>query len=389
MRIPGLLVLIFSPVVVLAIACGGGSGGVSGTSTAQSDTSEPAQEDQALVEAMLLNVGDFPAGWAEEPTEDDESPFDDCDPGTPEGRTARAETGTFSPGGSRDVSQTIGIFEAPAQVARALSEILGIGDCLVQVVDDGKLDNDEFSYSDATFSSLSFPQQGDSSDAIRFKVHASSNTESGFGSEVDIYIDVVSVIVGRVGFSIEASDVLTPFNTSELEDIVSNAVAKVQKELSVDGQAASPTRQSTVQPSPPPASTPEFGVGDTLDAGSLELTLHAYDAAVSASSEFLSPEPGSVFAAIDVEGCTDANLTGSASLNPFDFRLQLPDNQRLNSSIAAVEPSLNHTELLADDCVRGFVTFQVPEDIVPQYVVYEGRSPSFDPIVLKWLVNAD
>lgn len=62
MRIPGLLVLIFSPVVVLAIACGGGSGGVSGTSTAQSDTSEPAQEDQALVEAMLLNVGDFPAG---------------------------------------------------------------------------------------------------------------------------------------------------------------------------------------------------------------------------------------------------------------------------------------------------------------------------------------
>lgn len=77
------------------------------------------------------------------------------------------------------------------------------------------------------------------------------------------------------------------------------------------------------------------------------------------------------WAVIDVEACagpTDDD-TGFRSVNPFDFELLMPDNTRVGADLAVREPALNHTDLpYANDCARGFVSFQVPAGQRPRAV---------------------
>lgn len=93
------------------------------------------------------------------------------------------------------------------------------------------------------------------------------------------------------------------------------------------------------------------------------------------------------FAAADIEGCAAASATAGASLNPFDFRLQMPDNTRLSATPGWREPSLNATTLVAGDCVRGWVTFEVPVGQLPATVNFETTDRDLRPVVMKWTVN--
>ncbi len=145
----------------------------------------------------------------------------------------------------------------------------------------------------------------------------------------------------------------------------------------------------TTEP-PPPSPTPprasSLSVGDTGLAGlGNMLTVHAYETGVT--DEFFEPDPGNEFVAIDVEGCTRNDLEEPASLNPFDFQLQMPPNTRLVADIGIKEPVLNATTLFAGDCVRGWVTFQVPQGITPQFIIFETFDADFNPVQIKWTVE--
>lgn len=373
-------------------ACAGGGGESSEDTPAESSPDAAANEDD-LAQSLLLVLSDFPTGWAEEPDNDNESPFDECGYETSEGRTGRAETGTFSDGGSSGISQTLATFETSSQVDAALDRLSSAGDCFVRVVAEGKLDDEDAIYSDASFSPLSFPDHGDRSEAYRLSVHAEAKGETGFGSEADVYIDLVAVVVGRVGFTVSAVDILTPFDSDELDEYVSIAEARVRDELlratSPESNRTTPDGPSaTVRPSPSPTAVVVPHIGDAQETSpGNTLTVYSYDAPVSASNQFSSAEPGNVFGAIDVEGCTGSSPSASMSVNPYQFRLQMPDNTRIDPTFSAKEPALNDTNLLADDCVRGFITFEVPEGLTPTYVVYEGYDDNYDPLVLKWKVG--
>jgi hypothetical protein len=98
--------------------------------------------------------------------------------------------------------------------------------------------------------------------------------------------------------------------------------------------------------------------------------MYQYYGQVPAQNEFMRPKGVMEFGAIDVEGCANDDAQ-SFSLNPFYFNLQMPDNTRSESTMPAAEPELNHTELAPGECVRGYVTFEVPQGQTPIAIYFK------------------
>jgi hypothetical protein len=51
------------------------------------------------------------------------------------------------------------------------------------------------------------------------------------GSEADAYIDLVYVVNGRAAFVMEGFDILSPFNTDQLQQFTKQALARVQQTI--------------------------------------------------------------------------------------------------------------------------------------------------------------
>lgn len=140
-----------------------------------------------------------------------------------------------------------------------------------------------------------------------------------------------------------------------------------------------PESPTPEMPDPTPPSV--FAIGEMIETvHENRLTVHTVEFDVM--DQYITPEPGNIYIAFDVEGC--ANSTEAATLNPNYFRVQMPDSSRINSYIGIREPALNHTELVPGDCVRGWVTFEVPEAQRPTSINFETYDMEFRPIVLKW-----
>jgi hypothetical protein len=57
------------------------------------------------------------------------------------------------------------------------------------------------------------------------------------------------------------------------------------------------------------------------------------------------------------------------SFNPYFFALQMPDNTRVQPTVGVVKPALNAAELPLGECLRGNVSFEVPQGQTPSYVL--------------------
>lgn len=230
------LTLVIALIGLLTGACGGGSNssGLEATDTAATATSlvtstpvpTATPNEDALAKSLLLTVDDFPVGWAEEAQSNSPSPLDKCKPSA-EGERGKSESGNFSNGGSSSVSETVGVYDTADHVSASLDQVGALGDCVTKALDDGELDTDAATFSDASFSPLSFTAYGDRTSAYRFKFHVKAKGQTGIGSEGDAYLDLIYVLRGRVGFSIVATDVLSPFDTTELQQAVTKALAKI------------------------------------------------------------------------------------------------------------------------------------------------------------------
>jgi Domain of unknown function (DUF4352) len=114
--------------------------------------------------------------------------------------------------------------------------------------------------------------------------------------------------------------------------------------------------------------------------------VHTFESPI-AGGEFSEPEPGNVFAAIDVEACAGPNQPeGTWDVNEFDFILAFPDNTRRDPAFAGIEPAFTFSSLRAGDCIRGFISFEVPEEQGPTSVLYEGFDSDFDDVIIEWLI---
>ena len=200
----------------------------SAISVGPTGTAIPKDETSAA-KAMLLTVSDFPTGWAETPsTSGGASALDKCDTDpNPKTRTAKVETGDFSKDGTASISETLVIYSNSSDLANSFSALQAKFDCFTKTVNGGKLDDDKAKYSGSSVAPESFPSTGDHSEAFRISLHAEAKGQTGLGSAADFYIDVVYIQQGRVGVSIEASDVFSPFDSGTFETTVQKALAKV------------------------------------------------------------------------------------------------------------------------------------------------------------------
>ena len=134
------------------------------------------------------------------------------------------------------------------------------------------------------------------------------------------------------------------------------------------------TAPSTTRATLPPTTTrpADYALGSTLTVtpGDHKITVYTYRSPVTSDNRFVQPKAGNVFAAIEVQQC--AGPSGDRfGPNRFDWELAMPDNTRLEPGLSSVvEPQLGSSPLGPGDCIRGWVSFEVPSGATPRHVVY-------------------
>lgn len=140
------------------------------------------------------------------------------------------------------------------------------------------------------------------------------------------------------------------------------------------------TRATTPPTTAKPVTEGPLGSSFTVSPGDRKITAFTFRPAVEPANRYSTPKAGMQFASVEVQEC--AGAAGERfSPNRFDFELALTDNTRVRAGIEVTTPQLASSPLLPGDCIRGWVSFEVPTTGTVRHVVYsEGNASA------KWLV---
>ncbi|MGH8991493.1 MAG: hypothetical protein ACRDYV_13870 [Acidimicrobiia bacterium] len=142
-------------------------------------------------------------------------------------------------------------------------------------------------------------------------------------------------------------------------------------------EVAAPVVEKAVSEAPAvPARPLDPVVGDTVPAGAGSVAVLATDRFGSAGRLF-NPPKGREYYAAEVKACSGAHERG-LSFAPGYFLLEMADKTVADASLGIKRPELRAGEIPAGGCLVGWVTFTIPEEAEPAFVVYDGR--------LKWRV---
>jgi hypothetical protein len=126
---------------------------------------------------------------------------------------------------------------------------------------------------------------------------------------------------------------------------------------------------STTLPVAPASSIPVYAIGEQVPtAGGNLLEVVSYDPAV-----------GGGRVAAEVDGCSSP--TAPARLGSDTFYLELADGAEIASVGGGKQPELISIDLKPNTCARGWVTFELPTNGIPAYVVFRGSS------IVRWSVR--
>jgi hypothetical protein len=92
------------------------------------------------------------------------------------------------------------------------------------------------------------------------------------------------------------------------------------------------------------------------------------------------PSGGLVLGAADIKACAAADATAVTGVSPALFTVETADKTAWPSVPAAKKPALGSGLLPANKCVRGWVTFRLPEGEKPLYVDLVSSA------VVKWQI---
>jgi hypothetical protein len=203
------------------------------------ETSEPTQATPAVATAeeteppatevswdpadYLLSLADLPGDWVEEAPSEEESPLDSCQP-EHEGELDRAEFQAASPDDFPQVQQVLVAFETADQAAAALASVNGTLECLVEAFNSGVVDDEEVTFSDASWSEAAPPDLGDGTAARRLTVTI-SDVEGTASAEA--FYDLVYVASGRLAFSLVGVGLVDPIDQGLLNEIAGTAASKL------------------------------------------------------------------------------------------------------------------------------------------------------------------
>lgn len=126
-------------------------------------------------------------------------------------------------------------------------------------------------------------------------------------------------------------------------------------------------------PTPPPSPTPVgviVALGTPVDTSKGSIVVHAFVAPIPASAA--TPFPGDVFAAADVEACGGPHADATTGITPARIHLQVGRYSIPPSATPQRQPALRDSPLAPGHCVRGWVTFELPQGARPAYVIFQG-----------------
>ena len=199
-------------IAFLGVGCGGGDEGGERT---QSDTTAAEtvinDDDQALAEAIVLGLDDFPTGWRAEAPEENEGSIEDC--GTFDFSdmtvTGRAESDEFASGNVSTVSSLALVFEEDAGSAFQQVASDDTAECLRDFIERRvKEDPPEgVTFGEISVGEISFPMVGEQSRAYEVVIEAEAD-----GLSPNVYADLVFINVGRSLALLYFIDALTPFD---------------------------------------------------------------------------------------------------------------------------------------------------------------------------------
>jgi hypothetical protein len=158
--------------------------------------------------------------------------------------------------------------------------------------------------------------------------------------------------------------------------IVAGCGKTTSREVAAD--APVPGASSAAPATPPRPATQDHVVGDTVTLGSGSVTVAETESAVQAGRLF-NPPPGKEYFAASVRGCAGQSEE-DVEFRPEYFFLQLADHSRYPAGLGMKKPELIGGTVPSGGCSKGWVTFTVPEDAQPVFVVYEGSES------VKWAV---
>lgn len=197
---------------------------------------------------------------------------------------------------------------------------------------------------------------------------------------------------------IPATAITAPSTSTAAAAVATTAATSAATPIPPPTVAPTPSPSPTPTPAPTPTATPAptpkptVKVGDTIVfPGGGKGTVYALDQAVQPPDKYTTPKQGFHFAAADVQQCASPTLAAGniVDVNPFNYQLQMADNTRLEADISVKEPALHDTKLGAGDCVRGWITYQVPDGGKIADVVFSAvGGPNNQPLIVKWEVPA-
>jgi hypothetical protein len=137
-----------------------------------------------------------------------------------------------------------------------------------------------------------------------------------------------------------------------------------------------PTEPTTIpEPTTIAVPTGPFAVGDKVRTVRGNFAqLYGWLADVPPPSKAWTVPAGKHFAAADLEFCAEE----VNDINPFYFDLEMPDHTRIKSYSGIKDPALNHANLQPGECVRGWVSYAVPNGQEPVSLVFTST------IGVKW-----
>jgi hypothetical protein len=108
---------------------------------------------------------------------------------------------------------------------------------------------------------------------------------------------------------------------------------------------------------------------EATTAAGTTVTVYAYEQPAVSDNRFIQPDPGNEYAIADVGGCASPSATKTSYFSSGFFELQMPDHTRRQNTISVREPALHTANLSAGDCLRGWLTFQVPIGTRPKFII--------------------
>jgi hypothetical protein len=162
-------------------------------------------------------------------------------------------------------------------------------------------------------------------------------------------------LFGLVGLSVLGFHLATTLGGSDH----GNAATATAPPSAVATARSLPTSQPTELAPPPVGSAVITGTRARSEEWE-ELTFYTLELNVAPSLETVPPPPDSSYAVADVEACAAQGRT--ERIGPEHFYLETSDNQRLGavSGSPARRPAFEDAIVSGGDCVRGYLTFEVP-----------------------------